>query len=591
MRDLYRLIGLFKPYWPWLVLGIVLSLVTLLSSVALMAIAGWFITAMAIAGINAVSLNYFTPAALIRGAAIARTLGRYGERLVTHEATFRLLARLRTWFYEHIEPHAPAGLEAYASGDILSRIRADIDTLDNLYLRIMAPVVVALLATILFVWILALYSPALALAELGLLLVAGFIVPALVNRLGYHAGRQTVECSARLRTHLVSDLQGMAELKIYGAARAHSASVQAMAHQLAAQQHTSARLKGFSQGALGFCANLAMWSLTVIAIPLINAHTLSSPTLAMLALFALASFEAVMALPLAFQSLGETMTAARRIFSLIDLPARVSEPASPLPVPQSLSLQLENVTFHYPATNLAAPAVNALHAINLALPAGHKLAIVGSTGSGKSTLIQLLLRFRQVDSGRILLNDRPIELYGSEAIRQRLAVVPQQTHLFNTTLRDNLLLANPQAGQVEIEQACKAALIHDFICEQPQAYETMTGETGINLSGGQARRLAIARALLKPAPVLILDEPTEGLDPLTAEQLLRNIITWVNARQQSLLLITHRLQGLDTMDEIVVMEKGSIVESGRHAELMQAKGRYYDLRSATLSMPARIAHN
>lgn len=583
MRDLYRLILLFKPYRAWLALGILLSLITLLASVSLMAIAGWFITSMAIAGINAVSLNYFTPAALIRGAAIARTLGRYGERLVTHEATFRLLARLRTWFYEHIEPLAPAGLETYASGDILSRIRADIDTLDNLYLRIMVPVVVALLAAILFVAVLVTYSPALALTELGLLLVAGVIVPVIVNRLGYQAGRQTVECTARLRTKLVSDLQGMAELKIYGVAKAHNASLQSISRQLAAEQHTTARLNGFSEGALGFCTNLAMWSLIVIAIPLVNKHTLSAPDLTMLALFALASFEAVMALPQAFQSLGETLTAARRIFSLSDLPATVSEPESPFPVPQDLSVHVQNVSFHYPANKTDATTVNALDGINLELPAGHKLAIIGTTGAGKSTLLQLLLRFREADSGHILLNDQPIERYHSEAIRQRLAVVTQQTHLFNTTLRDNLLLANPKAEQAEIEQACKAALIHDFITEQPQGYETMTGETGIRLSGGQARRLAVARALLKPAPVLILDEPTEGLDPRNAELLMKNLVDWVNERRQSLLLITHRLQGLDKMDDIRVMENGCFVESGAHAELMQAKGRYYDLRRDRLN--------
>lgn len=593
MRDrhyLLRLVRLFKPYRAWLALGIALSLITLLASVALMAIAGWFITSMAIAGISAVSLNYFTPAALIRAAALARTVGRYGERLVTHEATFRILARLRTWFYEHIEPHAPAGLEAYASGDILSRIRADIDTLDNVYLRIMVPVVVALLATLLFVVILAHYAPALALAELGLLLVAGVLVPAGVNRLGYDAGRQTVECAARLRTTLVSDLQGLAELKIYGAVHTHSTRISALTHHLARQQQTTARLNGVSQGALGFCANLAMWSMALIAIPLVNHHSLSAPTLTMLALFALASFEAVMPLPLAFQSLGETLTAARRIFSLTDMPPLITEPDAPLPVPPRPSLHLRNVSFHYPTHTADAPPVKALHAISLDLAAGHKLAIVGTTGSGKSTLLQLLLRFREADSGHILLDDQPIGRYYSEDLRQRLAVVSQQTHLFNTTLRENLRLAHPQAEQHALEQACSAALIHDFICAQPLAYDTMIGETGVRLSGGQARRLAIARAMLKPAPILMLDEPTEGLDPLTAAHLMRNLLTWVDARQQSLLLITHRLQGLENMDEIRVMEAGTIVESGSHAQLMQAQGRYYQFHAATLREPTGFAH-
>ncbi len=569
MSDLLRLLRLFRPYLAWLLLGVFLSLITVLANVALMALSGWFITAMAIAGVAGVSINYFTPAALIRAAAIVRTGGRYAERLVTHEATFRLLAELRVWFYRKLEPLAPAGLEAYRSGDLLSRIRADIDTLDNVYLRLLVPAAVALLATLVFTTILFWYLPMLALVEGLLLLLAGVGVPWLVNRLGNTAGRQKAEAAAQLRAALVTDVQGMGELLMYDAADRHAAHIQALSQDLAQRQRTLSGLSGVSQGALGLCANLAMWAMIVIAVPMVSVQTLAAPELAMLALFALASFEAVMPLPLAMQTLGESLAAARRIFSLADSRPAVCEPAEPLPMPQTFVYRFQSVSFRY-----RPDSAEVLRDVSFQLAPGRKLAVVGATGCGKSTLVSLLLGFREPSGGSLLLNQQPLGLYSGEAVRAHIAALSQQTHLFNTTIRDNLLLARPDADQQAIERACEVASIHKFIAALPDGYDTVTGEAGVRLSGGQARRVAIARALLKNAPVLILDEPTEGVDPETARDLMANIIAHVEARRQSLLLISHRLQGLQRMDEILVIVGGRVAESGSHQELMAARGYY-----------------
>ncbi len=572
MKDLLRLLRLFKPYRGWMLLGMLLSFITLMANVLLMAVSGWFITAMAMAGVAGVSMNYFTPAGLIRFAAIARTAGRYGERLVTHEATFRILSELRVWFYQRLEPLAPAGLEAYRSGDLLSRIRADIDKLDNVYLRLLVPVVVAFFATLVFVAVLWFYDPLLALVELTLLVIAGVFVPWLMNRWGASTGEQMVTTAAQMRAALVNDLQGMGELLVYGAADAHAAHIRQLSQALAAHQQKMSGLQGISQGALGLCANLAMWGMLLLAIPLVSTGALLPPQLAMLALFALASFEAVMPLPLAFQTLGETLAAARRIFSLADSLPAVTEPAQPLPLPETLHFAFREVDFRYQPAG-----AQVLQGITLAIPPAHKLAIVGATGSGKSTLAQLLLRFREPIRGDILLGGQPLQQYQGNALRQRIAVVPQQTHLFNTTLRANLLLARPDADQAALDEACQLALIHDFIHSQPEGYETWAGETGVRLSGGQAKRLAIARALLKDASVLILDEPTEGLDPETAQQVMSNLIAHATAKGQTLLLITHRLQGLEAMDSIHVMDGGRLLESGTHAQLLAAQGYYQQL--------------
>lgn len=572
MRDLYRLLRMFKPYYSWLALGIFLSLITLLANVALMAISGQFITAMALAGIAGVTINYFTPAALIRTAAIVRTGGRYAERLVTHEATFRLLAELRVWFYQHLEPLAPAGLEAYRSGDLLSRIRADIDTLNNVYLRLLVPVMVALLSAILFVIFLFFYNPLLALIEFTLLFIAGVIVPWLITIAAKPTGEKITQLSSNIRETLVSDIQGMGELLVYGADTAHADYLNDLSQTLAKQQQTMSRVSGVSQAVLGLSASLAMWLVIIVTIPMVTHGEQVPANLAMLALFTLASFEAVLPLPFAFQSLGETLTAARRIFSITDQQASIHEPDKPLSIKKPLHITFENVNFGYQAES---PAI--LRDINLAIQPGSKLALVGLTGSGKTSLTNLLLRFYSTTSGQVRVNDAPIEHYNSNELRRELSVVAQNNHLFNTSIRENLLLAKPDATQDELENVCKTALLHDFINKQPESYETLVGEIGVRLSGGQTQRLAIARALLKPASLLLLDEPTEGLDPQTAKTILSNIYDWVNQKNQSLIMITHNLQGLQAMDQIIVMDKGKIIESGKHRDLIQANRLYQAL--------------
>ncbi|TXH69188.1 MAG: thiol reductant ABC exporter subunit CydC [Thiothrix sp.] len=544
MKDLLRLLGLLQPYWAWVGLGIFLSFVTLMANVGLMAISGWFITAMAIAGVAGLSINYFTPAALIRLFAILRTTGRYGERLVTHDTTFRILAELRVWFYQRIEIIAPAGLENYHSGDVLSRIRADIDTLNLLYLRLVVPLAVALLASLVFVISLLFYHPLLALVELSLLLLVGVLVPLLTQAWGHASGAKVVSLTAQIRTALVNDLQGMGELLIYGAATAHAAQLEQLSQELAKRQQILASLNGLAQGLGGLGANLAMWLMLILAIPLVSAGTMPAPELTLLALFALASFEAVLPLPLAFQSLGEILAAARRIFALTDQAPSIIEPNQPLAIPDTLHFEFRRVSFRYQTHQ---PKV--LTDVSLTLAAGTKIALLGASGSGKSTILSLLLRFREPESGEIYLNGQALNRYNSEALRTKIAVAPQQSFLFNTTLRANLLLAKPNATQAEIESACRLALIHEFISQQPEAYETWVGETGVRLSGGQAKRVALARALLKDAPVLVLDEPTEGLDPETAQQLMANVLQHVDRFKKSLILITHQQHGLATIDQ------------------------------------------
>ncbi len=546
-----RLLILMRPWYGWMLLGTLLSLITIIANVSLMALSGWFIATMAMAGISGASVNYFTPAAGIRGFAIARTASRYGERLVTHEATFRLLATLRTWFYEHLEPLAPAILQNYRSGDLLSRIRADIDALENFYLRILAPLLVAAITSLIILLFLLQFSMLLAVIELVFLMIAGIMVPLLVNNLAHQASTRQIETNSELRSAVIDSTQGMSELLIYGAAEKQIQRVSELSDQLLNDQQHLAKLNGGSASALGLCANLSMWLMLIVAIPMVTTGNLAPANLPMLALFALASFEAILPLPLAFQTLPGTLAAARRLFEIVDTKPAVIEPVTPVPMPEQFDIEIERASLRYPNSQ-----TNALDSISLDIPQGTHIAIVGASGSGKSTLINALMRFWPIESGAIKLNRISIDQFSGEDLRLQFAVATQQSTLFNSTIKRNLLLAKRDATQEEIEQACKLAQIHEFIETLPEGYDTWIGEAGHKLSGGQIRRLGIARALLKPASVLILDEPGEGLDSVTEQKMLQAITE--NAKGKTFILITHHLVGLESMDQVVRLDNGTI---------------------------------
>jgi ATP-binding cassette subfamily C protein CydC len=560
--DFWRLIRLFAPYRNWMLAGIALALMTLLANVALMAVSGWFIASMALAGLAGVTMNYFTPAALIRAFAILRTGGRYAERLVTHEATFRLLASLRVWFYSHLEPLAPARLMQYRSADLASRIQTDIDTLDHVYLRFIVPVCVAVAGVAILLAVMAVFSRNVALSTGFFLLLAGALLPMYVQRRGVQPGMQLVARRTVLRAATVDGLQGQAELRVYGATERQAQLIRQLSDQQIEAQRSLSQLTGFSQASVGLLAGLALWFAVLFTVPLVSTGQLDMPMLPMLALFVMASFEAVMPLPQAFQILGEALAAARRLFEIIDAQPSVSVSSVPSPVLGEADLRICGLGFRY---DEAAPWV--LQRFDLDLPVGGRLALVGASGAGKSSLVNVLMRFWEYQAGTVHLGGFDLRAFQPEALRKHIAVLSQDAYIFNATVLDNLLLARPEASELEVVAACTAAQIHDFILSLPQGYHTELGEAGALLSGGQARRIAIARAFLKDAPVLILDEPTEGLDGPTQRDLLAAIAALMENR--TVLLITHHLAVMaHLVDEVAVLEHGRIVKRSKPSSLL-----------------------
>ena len=544
MKEFHRLLGLLRGEWGWALGGMLLSAGVILANAGLLALSGWFIAAMALAGHGGPALDYFAPAAAIRGLAILRAFGRYGERLVTHDATFRILTRLRVWVYEKLEPLAPAGLQYHRTGDLLSRLRADVDRLESLYLRVLVPSAAAAFSVPVMLICLAWLLPGAALVDLAGLVAAGLALPLLAQRLGREAGAEAAALRGRESAELAERLHGFAELLVDGALPAHLAQSEATARALRAAQRRQGWIGWWASAEAQLSAQLSLWCILILALPLVSRGTLSGPELALLALFILASFEAVGGLPGAYQALGETMAAARRIFEIADASPATSDPAAPTPA--RFDLRAEALSMRY------APALPPVfQSLSFAVPEGGCLGITGPSGAGKSTLLNLILRFWDYESGSLQLGGVELRALEGETLRGLCTVVAQRTHLFNTSIRENLRIARPDADDATLRAALRDAALLDEVLAMPEGLETLVGEAGTALSGGQARRLSIARAFLKDAPLLLLDEPTEGLDAQTEQLVLAALAKLRQGR--TTLLVSHRPQALRLADAILTL--------------------------------------
>ena len=562
-----RLWRLLRDERGWMLLAVLLGAATVMSGVGLLMTSAWLLARAALQPSIAELRVAITG---VRFFGLTRGVFRYAERLVSHEVTFRLLARLRVWFFRAVEPLAPARLTASRSGDLLARMVADVESLEHVYVRLIAPPAVALVTAGLCAWLFGRWDVRLAWVLSGLLLLAGVILPLLMQVVGRPLGRRLVAVRAKLNIAAVDGVQGLADLLAYDHAAEHRRNFDALSDEMGRLQQRMAALNGLSEALLGLCQAGAVMALFAMAAPQITLHRLDGVLLSVLTLGVMACFEAVAPLPLACQHWEQSRQAARRVFEIADATPAVVAPPTPAALPVAYDLEFEKVSFRYAATDELV-----LKNVSLRIPAGARVALVGASGVGKSTLAQLLVRFWDVTGGAIRLGGRDLRELEPTNLPRVVTVVPQQPWLMGGTLRDNLRLACTEAADADLRRVLAAVRLDAFVDSLPAGLDTWLGDQGLQLSGGQRRRLSLAQALLRTTPILVFDEPTADLDPETEREIMSML--WTLDGNRTVVVITHRLVALERADFIAVLADGRVAQVGPHAALAVQPGLYADL--------------
>ncbi len=544
MNWLIRFLKISRSQWFWMVAGILLGVVVIAANAMLMAISGWFIASMAVSGSSGVAFNYFFPSAAIRFLAILRTVGRYAERVVTHEATFRILAELRVWLFKRFIPLSPACLERYAGGDVAGTLRADVDALETLYLKIVAPIAVGSISIITALVFLLCYSLPSTIVMLFFLLLAGVGLPLLVRRLSEEPGRRSTAFAAELRSKVTDGLQGIDELTLLGAIDRQASVVDGLSSKVIAEQERLGRINGLSLAGMALFAGSAVAIVLLTAGKQVVTHQISPPDLVMLLLFATSIFEAASQLPSALHHLPAANESASRIFNLADSKIPVPDPFVSAKQPSRNDICFSNVSASY------IYGERVLKDISFTLPAAGRVVLKGSSGIGKSLLLEILLRFRNYE-GSIKVGGVEIRDLSKDVLIGMIAALPQRPYLFNGSIRENIVLGNESADEEQLLRAVSDSCLDEWVAGLPDGLDTMVGLNGSAVSGGEARRIALARALLKDASILLLDEPTEGLDAVTEREVISRLKRRISSGGTTLLVISHRPACLELGDFVV----------------------------------------
>ncbi|GHD23868.1 thiol reductant ABC exporter subunit CydC [Streptomyces galbus] len=549
-RPTIRLLRFLLPHWRRLLPAALAAAGSELAAAALTATAAWLITRAAQQPpLAAVSVAIVA----VRALALGRGTLRYADRLLGHDGVLRAVAGFRTRIYEALVPLAPAGTPAFRSGDLLTRLVDDVDAAQDLLLRVLIPVAAGCVVATGAGVTAALLLPQ-AGALLGLLLaLAGVLVPGLVLAVSRRAGRAEKAARAELAAATLDLTRGAADLAAYGARDRAEGRARDASARIAALERSAALTTTSASAVVLLLQGGATVGVTWLALRAHAAGALPAVHLTVLAVLALVSFEALAPLPGAARRLVAVRASARRLADLLDTPPPVADPPVPLPLDtdEPLGVDITDLRVRHRADGPAA-----LDGVSLRLPPGRRVALLGASGSGKSTLIAALMRFVPYEAGSIRVGGRELRDCSGADVRRVITGMTQDAHVFHTTIRANLLLARPDATDGDLREAARRARLLDWIESLAEGWDTFVGGDGATLSGGQRRRLLLARALLADPPVLVLDEPTEGLDPDTAAAVLADVLDATRGR--TTLLVTHEQSGLAAADETVVLEGGRI---------------------------------
>jgi ATP-binding cassette subfamily C protein CydCD len=544
-------------------LALLLGSLALGSAVGLMATSGWLISR---ASQQPPVMYLMLAVTATRAFGIGRAVFRYAERLVSHDAVLRMLADTRVAVYRRLERLAPAGLRTTRRGDLLSRLVADVDALQDYWLRWLLPAGAALLVSAASVGFTAWLLPEAGAALAAGLLAAGVGVPLLTGAVARRAEHRLSPARGALATQVADLLTGTAELTVAGALPARTAEARRADTVLTRIASRAATATALGDGLTALTTGLTVAATALVGAQAVAGGRLSGVAMAVVVLTPLAAFEAVLGLPLAAQYRQRVRRSAERVYEVLDAPDPVREPEVPQSAPASpFPLRVQGLR-----TRHAGQDRDALAGLDLTLEQGRRIAVVGPSGSGKTTLAQVLLRFLDADAGTYTLGGTDAYGMDGDDVRRLVGLCAQDAHLFDSTVRENLLLARRNATEAELRDALARARLLEWADGLPDGLDTLIGEHGARLSGGQRQRLALARALLADFPVLVLDEPAEHLDLPTADALTADLLAATEGR--TTLLITHRLAGLAAVDEVIVLAAGRVAQRGEYAELSVVEG-------------------
>ena len=563
-HTLIRLLRMVRPWWGELTLTSLAAMLNSASTIALAAV-GALIVGLAAEGTSVLELRPYLIA--LAALTIFKAVMAWAESYISHRIAYAILAMMRSRVFDAIEPAAPAYILKRRSGDIISTVMADVETVELYFAHTLMPTIVALVMplTALIIlgslhWMLPLVLLPFLFLVIGTPITMHHIGDAIANRLRMELGETNA--------HMVDSIQGLREIVTFGRGPARLSEVEENSRALVATQKRNSRYLGSLGGLTEGCSMLGSLTVLVVGVLMVGRGMLPSHQLPLILLMASAAFGPVMNIAKVAKQVAMIMASAERVFTVLDEPAVVLETPDAEPIGAvEPRLTFEDITFRYQPDE---PPV--LRNINFDCSAGENVAVVGPSGSGKTTLVNLLLRFWDPQHGRIMIGGHDIRKLSFADLRNLVSVVQQDAYLFNISIRENIRIGKPEATDAEIEDAARKAYIHDFVASLPDGYETRLGERGAKLSGGERQRISIARALLKDAPILILDEATSNLDSENEQAIRDGIDNLMEGR--TTLVIAHRLSTITTADKVVVLDHGRVVEAGTHDDLAAREGMY-----------------
>ena len=564
MKNLLLLLPLYARRKGGLLLALFCALATVAAGVGLLGVSGWFLTGAFLAGAGSV-FNLFAPSALVRGLSFLRIVSRYADRVVGHAATLRLLADLRALVFSALIRLTPRQLARYRSGDLVARMTNDVDALDTIFLFVLAPLATAVVAGAVLTAVLGQWVPAAALVFALALLTACVIVPLWLLRAARKPGAAAQESAAGLRAATLDAVDGHADMVALHAQDETLAHFERLCEASAQARRSQARVAVRGQWFLQVAAGVAVMALLWFGLAAHEAGRIEAPVLAGLLLAVIGIFEVAGPIMRGASRMGSAMSAAARIREVTQCEPDMQDPAGPRPLPHSGALELDGVGFAYPA-RAGGDGVRVLKDINLRIEPGERVAILGPSGAGKSTLLHLILRLEDPQAGQVRFGGCDARECAQADWHRRIVLLSQDSPLFLGTLRTNLLIGNPDADDGALWQALDAARLGDFVRGLPDGLDTWAGETGSQLSAGQARRLCLARALLAPAAVIVLDEPTAGLDGAAEAAFFADLEHAVRGR--TVVLATHAALPEGAVHRCHVLRNGRLHDMSSHAAIL-----------------------